>query len=246
MPEVRRAEPPYVQIASHYRDLILRGELAEGDQLPAVADIGKEWGVSPSTAARSIGQLSVERYVRVLARGTFVEPLQHGSGTPQDRITRTRSGQLAAPEMVIVRAAELIRIPVYVAELMNLDAAGQVIRREWVACAGRRPQAEPVGLYVTWHAPDLAESVPELLMSRPIPDGAAALIERATGRTVEHGEDHFHGRASDQREASALGVPVGSPILAGAYLWTAGDGLVIEYGEFCLPERRTVRYDYSL
>jgi GntR family transcriptional regulator len=63
---------------------------------------------------------------------------------------------------------------------------------------------------------------------------------------VVHGEDHVHGRASDQREASALGLPVGSPILAGAYIWTDAEGTVLEYGEFCFPPRRAIRYDYDV
>ena len=148
-------------------------------------------------------------------------------------------------DMEVVRFAEQIRAPAYVADLMDLDPSGQVIRREWVTCAGRLPLAEPVALHVAWYPPQLAELVPELLATKPIPGGAIKLIEGASGQTVTHGEDHFHGRASDAREASALGIPIGAAILAGAYLWTTDDGTVLEYGEFCLPERRTLRYDYN-
>jgi GntR family transcriptional regulator len=248
MPAVRRIEAPYVQIANHYRQLILDGVFTEGDRLPTVAEIGKEWNVSASTASRGIGQLDIEGFVRVLARGTFVEPLSRGADTPRGRMTRVRQSGRAAPEteMEMVRVAELIRVPVYVGELMDLDLSGDVIRRESVTIAGRKPKASPVALNVSWFAPQLAEAVPELLHTRRIPGGAIARIEVATGKLVTHGEDHLHGRASDAREASALGVPVGSPILAGAYLWTDSKGTVLEYGEFCLPERRTLRYDYEI
>lgn len=248
MPEAQRVDPPYVQVANHYRRMILDGELAEGDQLPPFAEVGRQWRVATSTAARGIGQLAIEGYVRVLARGTFVEPLRHGADTPRDQIARIRRARPApaSSDLDIVRFAELIRVPVYVADLLDIDPGGDVVRREWVVCAGRRPRAEPVALHVAWYAPELAASVPELLVTKPIAGGAIAMIEKATGRSVAHGEDHAHGRAADAREAAALGVPVGAPILAGAYLWNASDGTVLEYGEFCLPERRTIRYDYEV
>jgi GntR family transcriptional regulator len=160
------------------------------------------------------------------------------------RVRRTGLVSSAA-EFEVVRFAERIRVPVYVAELMGLDPAGEVIRRESVTTAGRRPHAEPVALSVAWFAPELAEAVPELLTTRPIP-GLIARIEAATARAVAHGEDHLHARDSDTREATALGLPVGAPILAGAYIWTDAEGAVLEYGEFCFPPRRTVRYDYDI
>jgi len=248
MPLAKRVDPPYVQVMDHYRRLILDGSLSEGDRLPPVAQIAREWGISTATAARGIGQLQIEGLLRTSPQGTFVETLRPVSDTPRDRMTRVRRGGMAgsAAEMEVVRFAELIRIPVYVAELMGLDPGGQVIRRESVTVAGRRPKAEPVMLSVSWFAPDLAGMVPELLETKPVRGSAVGRIEKATGRVVTAGEDHLHGRAADEREATALGLPVGAPILAGAYLWTEEDGGVLEYGEFCLPSRRTLRYRYEV
>jgi GntR family transcriptional regulator len=248
MPTAKRIDPPYAQIANHYRDQILKGALKADDRLPTFADIAQDWQVSVSTVARGIGQLSIEGYVRVLARGAFVEPLRNGSVTPRDQIARVRSAgsQQDRNGLEIVRAAELIRVPPYVADLLDIEPVGQVIRREWVTLAGRAPRAEPVGLHVSWLRPELAEQAPELLATKSIPGGPIAAVERATGLAVSRGEDHFHGRASDMREATALGIPVGTAILAGAYIWTTADGQVLEYGEFCLPPRRTLRYDYEV
>lgn len=247
MPRARREDPPYVQVMDHFRKQILDGDLTEGDRLPPVTEIGRDWGISTATAARAIGQLQIEGYVRTSPQGTFVEPLSAGSSTPRDRMTRVRrSGQDSSQaEMEIVRVAELIRPPVYVADLMGIDQAGQVIRRETVTVAGRRPRAVPVELAVSWLPPELATVVPALLETRPMP-GMVARIEAATGKTITHGEDHFHGRAADAREASALALPTGSAILAGVYIWHAADGAVLEYGEFVLPARRTLRYDYEI
>jgi GntR family transcriptional regulator len=249
MPRAQRVDPPYVQVMNHYRRQIQDGELSEGDRLPPVEQIGREWGISRATAARAVGQLQIEGYLRTSPQGTFVETLKPVADTPRDRMARVRNrGVLRSEsEMEIVRVAEMIRVPVYVAELMGLDPAGQVIRREWVTVAGRRPLAEPVQLSVAWFDPSLAEAVPELLSTDSAAGGSMVhRIERTTGRRATHGEDHMHGRAADEREAAALGLSVGTPILAAAYLWVDQDGGVIEYGEFCLPPRRTTRYEYEI
>jgi GntR family transcriptional regulator len=247
MPKAQRTDPPYVQVMNYFRERILDGTLSEGDRLPPVTEIAPEWGIAHATAARAISQLQIEGFVRTSPRGTFVEPLRAGSTTPRDRMTRVRrTGTTASTaEHEIVRVAELIRAPVYVADLLDIDPAGQVVRRETVTVAGRRPRAEPVALTVQWYPPHLAGLIPDLLETRPMP-GLIGRIEEATGSTLVHGEDHFHGRASDAREASALALPTGTPILAAAYLWRCQDGNVLEYGEFCLPPRRTLRYDYEI
>lgn len=247
MPQIKPTDPPYVQVMAYYRARILDGTLTEGERLPPISEIAEDWDVSYSTAGRAINQLLIEGYVRTSPRGSFVEPLSAGAATPRDRMTRIRrtGSASSAAELEIVRFAELIRVPVYVAELMDLDAAGQVVRRESVTIAGRRPRAEPVALTVTWHPPEYATLIPGLLDTRPIHD-LTARIEQATGKTFAHGEDHFHGRPADGREASALGLAAGAAILAAAYVWHDPEGTVLEYGEFCLPTRRTLRYDYDI
>lgn len=52
-------------------------------------------------------------------------------------------------------------------------------------------------------------------------------------------------RARDAREADALGVEIGAPILAGAWLWHAASG-VVEYGEVCSLADRVIRYEYEI
>src|SRR5882762_2240936 len=211
MPKAQRIDPPYMQIGDYYRDQILDGTLTEGDRLPPITALVEEWGVAIATAARAIGQLQIEGYVRTNPKGAFVEPLKAGGTSPRQRMTRVRrTGTTESKaEMTIVRAAELIRPPVYIAELLDVDPDGEVVRRESVTTAGRRPRAEPVALTVQWYAPYLADLIPARLDSKPIPN-LIARIEEATGKTLVHGEDHFHGRASDAREAHALALQVGA------------------------------------
>jgi GntR family transcriptional regulator len=89
------------------------------------------------------------------------------------------------------------------------------------------------------------DAVPELREARPIHDGAVAHIEQATGRRVSSSRDYYEAREADAREATAIGVRIGSPVLAGTYIWGDESG-VIEYGEFVLPAKRVISYSYEV
>jgi GntR family transcriptional regulator len=243
-PRIERVAPQYVQVADHYRRQIVDGELAEGAQLPSVRDLADEWSVASATAARAIGQLQVEGFVTTTPRGTFVQARHRAAGSPRDRLSRVRRGDAltAAAETEHVNVAEMIVAPVYVAELLDLEAGSRVIRREWISILERQLHM----LSVSWFPPELAGSVPELLEARPIHQGGpVARIEQVTGRRVTEARDYYEAREADTREANAIGVRVGSPILAGTYIWGDTDG-VIEYGEFVLPAKRVISYSYDV
>lgn len=75
MPEVHRTPPPYRQIVAHYRDLVERGELRDGDRLPSARQMATQWGVAHATAAKVVADLRELGLVRTTsggAGGTFV------------------------------------------------------------------------------------------------------------------------------------------------------------------------------
>ncbi len=140
----------------------------------------------------------------------------------------------------LVMDAGLVVPPLYVAELFDLSHGDQVVRRQWVARRGRVRTA----FAVTWYPAQFAALVPQLLNTAPFPnDTMTWKVLEATGRSITHARDDMHARSLDQREAYALGKPVGDPTLAMAWRWSDDDG-VIEYGEACLPERLTIGYEY--
>lgn len=63
VPKVSKVEPPYRQIAEHYRDLIRRGQLLPGDPMPSIAAISNEWEVATSTAGRVVVLLRDEGWI---------------------------------------------------------------------------------------------------------------------------------------------------------------------------------------
>jgi GntR family transcriptional regulator len=249
-PRVERTRPPYVQIADHYRGLIVSGEIAEGVKLPAVAAVADEWGVTTATAAKAYGQLQVERLVRTSPRGTFVEGASRAS-SPRDRALRMHSLGVpsAAGEISLVTAAAVVTAPAYVAELFAMEGdRPRVVRREWVTSENTLEGIAPVMLSVSWYPTAFADTVPGILSTDSATvDTLATAIESAVGPTA-HFRDFVESRSSDAREAGHLGLPIGGPVLAGAFLhWTAGDpGELVEYGEYVLPPKRVISWEYDI
>ena len=72
MPAVERPEPPYQQVAGYLRRRIRSGQLADGEMLPSIRQLAREWDVSDSTAERALDALRAEGYVQsVHGVGTF-------------------------------------------------------------------------------------------------------------------------------------------------------------------------------
>lgn len=239
-----QTQPPYMQVAERIRRRILDGELKEGEKLPPVRELAAAEGVAIATLGRSLDHLQVEGYITTSRKGTFVANAPEVAPSGYDRITRVlRTGSvLADGETLIVTKAELLKPPQYVAEIFDLDEGGQTVRREWHTGKGQ----QRTGLHVTWYPAHFAAAVPELLSTgRGSAPGLLVKIQQATGRRVTAGRDDVHGRDADAREAGFLGLKTGSPILAGAHrLWD--DQGVIEYGEWCLPYRLTIGYEYAV
>jgi GntR family transcriptional regulator len=240
MPEVQRPEPAYVQIATHYRGMILTGELLPGDQLPPINTIAEQWHVSSATAAKAIGRLQVERAVYSTPQGTFVSSDDHITRTPGDRIRGPRPARIGRGEKVTLNEAGIVLAPNYVAELLGIEPGSMVIRREEITSLRGRPRMLSVDWIPTKHVMAEAE-----LLGPSTPEGPEHVIATVTGRHITHAQDHLEGREADTREAAALGIPVGSPILAGTHVWSDTDGAII-YGEWVMPPKQVITYAYEV
>lgn len=236
--------PPYMQVAERIRRRILDGELTPGTKLPPARELAAAEGVAVATLGRAIDHLQIEGYIRTSRRGTFVEDAPTVAPSPYDRITRVlRTGTvLAQGETMTITDADLTQPPRYVQEIFDLDEGLPVVRRQWHTGRG----SQRLLLAVTWYPGHFAGLVPELLSTAPSKaSGLLLRVQAATGRKPTNGRDDMHGREADAREANFLGLRIGSPILAGAHrLWD--DQGVIEYGEWCLPYRLAIGYEYAL
>ncbi|GHC37910.1 hypothetical protein GCM10010507_09320 [Streptomyces cinnamoneus] len=236
------AQHPYMRLAAEFRRRILDGELPEGTKLPNHRTLAAEHGVAVATLQKALGQLQVEGYIRTSQRGTYIANAPKAGSSGYDRITRVlRTGSvLGDGESVIVTEAHLVAPPLYVADIFDLDEGDQVVRRQWHTGRGQ----QRLMLAVTWYPAEFAVSVPDLLSTAAgKAPGLLPRIIEATGRRPVEGRDDMHARDAEPREADFLGLKTGTPILAGAHrLWD--DQGIIEYGEWCLPYRHVIGYEY--
>lgn len=245
MPQAQRSEPLWKQIVTHYKEMILRGELRQGDPLPSVRAIRDEWGVSQGVAQQAVAHLHLaERLVRTDASGTYVDA-PRAALSPQQRM---RLRDSPASEVVTVTFAGTVTAPGYIVPMFGLADGPPdhpVIRREEVT---RLRDGSPSRLSVTWVHPRYFPSVPELALPAPLPDprGAGHLIAARSGTDPAElaGGIAFECRAAkdDGRELPALGLESGAYVLAGVSGWRHGDDL-LEYTEFVLPPNRVVEAD---
>ncbi|QMU70874.1 GntR family transcriptional regulator [Streptacidiphilus sp. P02-A3a] len=234
----------FTVIADSFRQRILSGELEPGTKLPTNREISGQWQVAAATVSRALQALQVEGFIRTTPRGTFVADEPKVGLSSRDRLARVQRVKsiLAEGETSRVTAAGLVVPPLYVAELFDLDAGDQVVRREWISGRGQTRTT----FAVTWYPAQFAALVPDLLSTAPGKNaGLTARVLEATGRSITHAREDMHARQADAREASALGLAVGTAILAGAHRWSDDAG-VVEYGEWCLPPRFTLGYEYQL
>ena len=240
--KVQRSIPAYVQIADHYRELIRDGQLSPGTKLPSISDIADEWGVARATAAQAVNRLQVEHAVHTSTQGTFVSSDETVVPTPGDRIRSPLPQRVAPGETVKVNAVEIIRAPDYVADLLNLQPGSEVIRREEITSLRGHPRM----LSVDWIPADSTLVALGALSPEPLEGGPAHFLETVTPhRKVTHAQDHLESRSADSREATALGISVGSPVLAGVHVWSDSNDVIL-YGEWVMPPRRVVTYAYDV
>lgn len=245
MPKAERGRPPFVQIADYYRDAIQDGQVQPGQRLPSIADIAREWAVSTSTAAKAITRLQVEGAIFTSPSGSFVSADEVISRTPGERIKApgpARPQTDIAADLITVTAAGIVTPPDYVAALLGIEPGTQVVRREEITTRHARPRM----LAVDWIPADNAMLASDLVKPEPIEGGAERLIASIAGRQITHAEDHLRGRgARDAREANALRLPIGTPILAGVHVWSDADGVIL-YGEWIMPPDLVIHYVYDV
>lgn len=105
--DARSAVPPYEQLRSQVRELVLTGSLGAGAQLPPIRQLARDLGLAPGTVARAYAEL--ERDGLVVARGRHGTVVADGATAPPV-VERERRRLLDAAAAVF--AAEARRLDV--------------------------------------------------------------------------------------------------------------------------------------
>lgn len=76
--DYKNRDPIYLQIVQSIMQLIMLGNLQEGDQLPAVRQLAVELGINPNTVQKAYRELEREGIIySVAGKGSFVEGAKH-------------------------------------------------------------------------------------------------------------------------------------------------------------------------
>jgi DNA-binding GntR family transcriptional regulator len=244
-PTVERPEPPYMQIVEHIRRQIRSGQLRDGDLVPSVRQLARDWHVSPPTAQKALTRLQSEGYVRgVHGTGTVVSASGAMSYAGRDRMRAAgRVGRIYPPnERAEISLAEVVEAPETIADALGLDAGAEVVRRHRVTYR----DDVPVSASTTWMPGAFAQQATRLLSTERILEGTVGYVAQVTGRSVFRGVDQQSARAATEQDAADLRLPVGSPVACGRNWWYDADGAVVEYGESVSIPGRWSSHEYEV
>lgn len=233
MPRIERTEPPYMQVVKHFRDEILAGRLQNGDTVPPVRQIARDWEISHATAAKVITTLRSEGLVRTTSgSGTVVAARQVLHQSAHDWATQVDKTGRIYPQGYYAKiySAEMVTPPSHITDAFDLEPGMPVICRRRTTYSDTD---EPLSTSISWFDGSLAQTAPLLLTDQRIVQGTFRYILEATGRAaLKHYVEVMHaaGNATPD-EAQELLVPVGDAVERTRNFFRDEHGDLIEYGE---------------
>jgi DNA-binding GntR family transcriptional regulator len=204
MPELQEVVPKYLQVANHYRDLILSGTLKPGDEVPSERQIADQWRIARPTATRALAALRNQGLVESRqGAGTYVRDRVHFHRRAADRYLRARKAGHIYPtdEYAEIVAAERTAAPDWVTECLDLKVP-DAIRRQRIT----NGLDGPIEVSTSWFDASLAAIAPRLLERSRIREGTVAYVEDLTGRRVSYARDQIGARIASAAERRQLGV----------------------------------------
>lgn len=212
------APAPYLVIAEALRERIVNGELTPGTRLPSVAELGREYKVSPSVGARAYSVLVQDGLV--ISRhgaGHYVR----GQETPELLVRRHRRRSEDSP--FAQGAAEQGAVGTWrhesstavadsrTAERLAIREGDPVMRTEYVYLA----DGSPVMLATSWEPIEVTgQSMIVLPEAGPYAGVGVAARMRVIGIDVGEPVECVRARGATRAEAQALGVHPAVPVLA--------------------------------
>ncbi|MGK8485568.1 GntR family transcriptional regulator [Nocardia asiatica] len=234
MAENSGAVPKYLRIAGHLRELIERGELAPGDEVPSERELAARWKVARPTAAKALDALRQEGIVRSRrGSGTYVT---ERSALMRERAPRYES-RSAAAESVTVLVTEVVEGPREVTDALGLPAASAVTARK-LLCAIR---SRPAKLITCWF-PDGNNEAADRSDSA---GGASEYLEAAIRRATAVVRESVGARLATDDERRHLELAGPAAVLVVHRVALDARGVALEYREIVHPPGRgTIRQEY--
>jgi GntR family transcriptional regulator len=243
-PKIQEALPKYVQVANHFRNLILRGELRPGDEIPSERRIVDDWGVSRPTATKALALLRQEGLVESQqGSGTYVRSRPGPHRRAPDRYARERrTGKVYPPnERAEIVEATSRSAPEHVATALGLEPGAETLARRRII----HDDTGPVEVSTSWFDPDVGSAAPRLATPERIREGTVAYIEQTTGRRAYSAADRISARLATERESRELQLdePIAAVLIVHHTVYDQ-HGQPLEFAEAAYPPGRWMFEDH--
>ncbi len=229
--------PKYRQISAHLRELIERGELAPGAEVPSERELAAQWKVARPTAAKALNTLRQQGIVRSRrGAGTYV--------TDRPALMRENAPRYGTPsedDSVTVLEAAVVTAPQEVADELGPSCVRAVLRKELSINA-----YGALTLTTSWYPHEFAESTPRLLTRERLPGRALRYLECDIGRGTAVVRERIGARLATADERRHLALPSPAAVLVVHRTCLDADGRALEFSAAVHPPGRWIlQRDYS-
>ncbi|MGE5589878.1 MAG: GntR family transcriptional regulator [Bacillota bacterium] len=215
--------PLYTQLKERIWEMVEQGQLKPGDRLASERELCERYNISRMTCRQALSDLVNEGLLyRMQGRGTFVanpkvtQGLLSLTGFTEDMISRG-----LVPETRVL-SAEAVPASNKVATLLELAIGERVIRLVRLRSASGQPMC-----LEQCHLPE--NLAPGLEKRRDLSGSLYKILTAHYGLRMVKAEETLEAVGAREREAEALEVTAGSPLLMLQRVTRGADGRPIEY-----------------
>ncbi|MGQ4617681.1 GntR family transcriptional regulator [Nocardia sp. R7R-8] len=230
--------PKYLQISGHLRDLIERGELAPGAEVPSERELAARWKVARPTAAKALNTLRQQGIVTSRrGSGTYVA---ERSALMRESAPRYEPSA-SEGDSVTVLGAEVVEGPQEVTDSLGLPAASPVVTLKLV----NENRSGAVRLVTCWYPGEFAAAAALVRGAVPVPGGVVRYLEAAVGGAAAVVRESVGARLATEDERRRLALPHPAAVLVVHRIAADVHGVALEYRESVHPPGRPImRHEY--
>ena len=235
MPGIDRDAPVaiHAQISDGIRLRIASGEWPPHYRLKSEPELAHEFGVSRGTLRRALTTLIEEGLLRqVRGRGTFVTStiIEPAIAQKLSTLSEDFARQGVVTDTAVI-SCELIDPPRPVAALLEVGAGGHVLRLERL----RSTAQGPVALLHNYVRADIAPGIERQDFSV---QSLFGVLEETYRLRISSARRTFSAEAASRDVATALGLPVGSPVQYLQQVTYLHDDRPVEYSDVWIHSGR--------
>lgn len=198
--------PIYFQIEQHIREKIDKKELKPGEMIPSEREFAEKYQISRMTVRQAITNLVNEGYLqRERGKGTFVavkkfeKNVRGLTSFSEDMRSRGLEPGTQVLDFIIIEADSLI------ASNLQIEEGAKVYQIERLRLADQ----QPIAFEVFYMSEDLVPGLTREVAGHSI----YRYVESEIGLHLTSGVQELEATTAHKREASALGIKVGAPVL---------------------------------